>query len=149
MTVEGAMLRGRVTHGDGRGRQFGFPTANVELDPDALASLQPGVYAALVRWDGQPACGAVVNVGTRPTFAGSALLMEVHVLEFAGDLYGRQVKVELLRCLRPEQRFPSVAALVAQIRSDAAQARGCVQAHLDTLEPNIHAEGGQASGTHR
>jgi len=113
-------LLGRVVPGDGRGRSIGFPTANLE----PLHDVRPprGVYLALVPL----ACAvhrALVNVGVRPTFDGPPReVIEVHILGFSGDLYGRTLKVRFLRKLRDERRFPSVPALVAQIERDRADA---------------------------
>jgi riboflavin kinase/FMN adenylyltransferase len=114
-------LAGTVVTGDQRGRQLGFPTANVA----APAQVQPaaGVYAGwLQRSDGQH-LRAVVNAGTRPTFAGTRWQVEAHVLDFAGDLYGESVRLLLGHYLRPEQRFDGLPALLAQIDRDAQAAR--------------------------
>ncbi|MEW6754808.1 MAG: riboflavin kinase [Candidatus Latescibacterota bacterium] len=148
MSAGTAVLRGRVGRGDGRGRQLGFPTANLQLDRTVVEALRPGVWAALARWDGPAPRGAVVNAGTRPTFAGGVPVVEVHVLDFAGDLYGCQVEVELLGWIRPEQRFPSVSALVAQIRLDVEVARRLIQEHarVSTVAGHQQTEGGKPSG---
>ena len=121
-------VRGRVASGDRRGRTLGFPTAN--LDPENEVLPGAGVYAGRLRLldDGQPARGAVfaavTNVGTRPTFReGGVVLAEAHLLDFAGDLYGRRVELSFLSCLRPERRFAGVDALQAQIRADVEEAR--------------------------
>jgi riboflavin kinase/FMN adenylyltransferase len=118
---------GTVIPGDARGRTLGFPTANVWPEPGgkagATALLPPdGVYAVRVRVDGADLPG-VMNLGTRPTFDGEARRAEVHLLDFAGDLYGQRVEVTPVAFLRPEQRFASVDALVAQVRADVAEAR--------------------------
>jgi 3,4-dihydroxy-2-butanone 4-phosphate synthase len=118
-----AVITGVVVHGDRRGRELGFPTANLRLA--AVETLPAhGVYAA--RALGRP---AAVSIGVRPTF-GSATdpLVEVHVLDFAGDLYGRELTVELVDYLRPERRFGSVAALQAQIAADVERVRELVAA---------------------
>ncbi|MBI5243382.1 MAG: bifunctional riboflavin kinase/FMN adenylyltransferase [Elusimicrobia bacterium] len=138
--VSGTVLRGR-----GLGAELGVPTANLDIDPKLL--LPRGVFAVRVR--GGPfrtPRAAVCNVGTRPTIdacgriepstrrrfdtsrttpfgcSGRSLSMEVHIPGHAGELYGRRLKVEFLRFLRPEKRFPSVKALLRQIRSDIAAA---------------------------
>ena len=117
-------IDGRVRSGDGRGRTIGFPTANLELLGEAVPG--GGVYAAWVR---VPPGGtsspkpAVVNVGYRPTFGGGDLLVEVHLLDFSGDLYGQTLRVEFVDKLRDEQAFPGVEALKAQIALDVAEAR--------------------------
>lgn len=109
-------LRGEVVRGDRRGRQLGFPTANVAVE----TPLQParGVYA--VRLDGR---AAVANLGVRPTFEGGATVLEVHVLDVDEDLYGTQVAVDLVARIRDERAFTGADALAAQIRVDVADAR--------------------------
>jgi riboflavin kinase/FMN adenylyltransferase len=111
-------VRGTVLRGHARGRQIGFPTANLALAPD-VARLEPGVYAG--RALGLP---AAVNVGVRPTFEVDAPAnIEVHIIGFHGDLYGRELTVDLTARIREERRFPSVDALVEQLRRDVAAAR--------------------------
>jgi riboflavin kinase / FMN adenylyltransferase len=111
-------LRGEVVHGDSRGRELGFPTANIVPD-DALVCPGHGVYVA--RADGD--C-ASVSVGVRPTFGtGRALLVEVYVLDRDVDLYGRKLKVEFLERLRGERRFDSVGALIEQMHRDVQRTR--------------------------
>jgi riboflavin kinase / FMN adenylyltransferase len=111
-------LRGRVVEGDRRGRNLGFPTANLVPD-ERLVYPGHGVYAGLA--DGRP---AAVNVGVRPTFAtGRGVLIEAYVLDFDGDLYGRDLRLEFVDRLRGERRFGSVDALVEQMRRDVEQAR--------------------------
>lgn len=112
---------GEIIHGDARGRTIGFPTANVAL-PDTL--LPPfGVYAVRAELDGRWLDG-VANLGVRPTVdkAGRTSL-EVHLLDFAGDVYGQTLRVGFVERLRGEQRFGSLDALVAQIGVDVAAAR--------------------------
>lgn len=110
-------FRGRVVHGFARGRELGFPTANIDL-PDDM-ELPYGVYAGRV--DGHP---AAISVGVRPTFDDSDQpLLEAHLLDFTGDLYDHEVLVELLSYRREEQRFAEVGALVAQIRQDVEDVR--------------------------
>lgn len=114
-------LGGLVVSGDRRGRQLGYPTAN--LAPDA-GKIIPGhgIYAAIARCEGtvRP---AAVSIGVRPQFAGEGELVEAYLLDFAGDLYGRRLKLDFLVKLRDEQRFESVAALVDQMGRDVAQVR--------------------------
>ncbi len=115
-------IDGRVEQGDRRGRTIGFPTANIEL----ADYLRPagGVYAvraAIGR--GSDWHNGVANLGMRPTFGGSDLRLEVHLFDFAGDLYGRHLRVALVDYIRPEQKFPGLEALKAQIAADAARAR--------------------------
>jgi len=114
-------LSGRVAHGDKRGRQIGFPTANLRLGPRPLAVR--GVYAVEVfGLDHEPVYG-VANVGKRPTVNGTQNRLEVHLFDVDADLYGRHLHVDLLARIRDEQRFESLDALKAQIARDAQQAR--------------------------
>lgn len=120
--------RGRVVHGDARGRQIGFPTANLTMpEPPPLR----GVFAVTVPIDGQLRHG-IANVGRRPTFGTGRTLLEVHLLDFAGDLYGRTLTVSFLKKLRDECVFASVDALIAQIRCDREAARNYFAAHEGT-----------------
>ncbi|MBL9076358.1 MAG: riboflavin biosynthesis protein RibF [Planctomycetes bacterium] len=112
---------GTVVRGDGRGRALGFATANIV--PEAAVLPPPGVYAAEAIVDGR-AFAAAANLGTRPTFGGGdRVLLEVHLLEFQGDLYGRELELTFRRRLRPEQRFPDADALRQQIARDVAAVR--------------------------
>jgi len=122
-------IRGRVLKGKGRGRQLGFPTAN--LRPDRELILAPGVYAARAVLEegqagqGEPARvekGAVVNVGVRPTFQEGEYWVEAYLIDFAGDLYEKTLAVAFLERLRPEQRFASVEALKRQVGRDIESA---------------------------
>jgi riboflavin kinase/FMN adenylyltransferase len=115
-------LDGVVVEGVGRGRRLGIPTAN--LDPVNEVLPGGGVYAAVCRIEGHGAgVDAVVNMGRRPTFGGGAALLEAHLLDFSGDLYGRTLRLEFEARLRDEHRFPSAEALRAQIGKDIAVAR--------------------------
>lgn len=112
-------VRGRVLRGKGRGRQLGFPTAN--LKPQRELIVPPGVYAARAAWQGGRA-GAVVNVGIRPTFGEGEYWVEAYLLDFTGDLYDSLLALEFEERIRPEQKFPDVAALRAQVARDVATA---------------------------
>ncbi len=114
-------LRGTVVRGEGRGRQIGFPTANVETDPRLLVPAR-GVYAVWATVAGARRPG-VVNVGVRPTFGEDREVVEVHVLDFDGDIYGAGVTLEFVARLREERRFAGVEELVAQIEQDVAAGR--------------------------
>lgn len=116
--------RGKVVTGDQRGRTLGFPTANVEV-PNVTCLPADGVYAGwYVRPDGtRQACA--INLGRRPTFyehADSSLL-EAHLLDFHGDLYGEQAKVQFTHFLRSERKFEGIDALISQLRADIDHAR--------------------------
>lgn len=119
-------LEGIVVSGDRRGRELGFPTANLRFDySPAMPAL--GIYAGRVTEAGEGVAAghpALISIGTRPTFhAGSVVLAEVHLLDFDGDLYGVLLGVELVARLRDEQRFADADALVAQMKRDAAAGR--------------------------
>jgi len=112
------MVEGEVVGGDQRGRELGFPTANLVPD-DRLAIPGHGVYAAFA--NGVP---AAVNVGVRPTFeSGRGVLIETYLIDFDGDLYGTELRVAFVERLRGERRFASVEELIAQMRIDVEDAR--------------------------
>ena len=115
-------IEGTVIEGDRRGRELGFPTAN--LDTDGLVLPPNGVYAAHVRL-GQEAHRAVLNIGLRPTLAKPepTLQVEAHLLDFDGELYGQVMEIEFVEQLRDEQRFDSTDELAAQISRDIEHAR--------------------------
>ena len=114
-----------VIPGDRRGRDLGFPTANLRLEPDCR--LRHGVYAVrLQRADGTIHDG-VASYGRRPTFDNGAPILEVFVLDFAGDLYGERVAVSFLDWLRPELRFDSMDELVTAMNGDVAAARAVLR----------------------
>ncbi|MGY6502093.1 MAG: bifunctional riboflavin kinase/FAD synthetase [Acidimicrobiales bacterium] len=117
-------LRGAVVQGDQRGRQLGFPTANVPV-PTAMAIPADAVYAGwYVRPDGTRH-QAAINLGRRPTFYEHAdtSLLEAHLLDFDGDLYGEPARIEFVELLRSELRFESIDALVTQLNADVVHAR--------------------------
>lgn len=117
--------------GDQRGRLLGFPTAN--LYPDDRAERPRGVYSALARTSDGPWWPAAVNVGTRPTFTNgdTKVSIEVHLIGFEGDLYGRMLTVHFVDHLREEVKFDSIDALIAQLHRDIAVAGASAQAALD------------------
>jgi riboflavin kinase/FMN adenylyltransferase len=114
-------LRGRVVTGDRRGRTLGFPTANLHVRRGLLLPAD-GVYAVTVESEGRHHAG-VMNIGIRPTFAGRRRTIEVHLLDFAGDLYRRWLVVRLIERLRGEAAFAGPEALRAAIAADVARAR--------------------------
>jgi riboflavin kinase/FMN adenylyltransferase len=115
-------MRGAVIRGDGRGRQLGFPTANLRIPhPDKLVPSQ-GVYAARAQLRGRTVNGAL-HLGPRPTFPGAAPAIELHLFDFDDDLYGEEIGVLFCARLRDIQRFDSVAALVGAIEADCTAAR--------------------------
>ena len=123
------VLIGDVKQGDARGRQIGFPTANLELE--VFKQLPRfGVYAGFAHFEGERRL-AVVNIGMRPTFSGQKPSVEVHIPGWSGDLYGKRLEMKLNLNLREEKRFQSVSELVEQITCDVQRARS-------VLEPNAH-----------
>ena len=115
-------LTGRVIYGSQLGRRLGYPTANLRLHRK-VAPLG-GVFAVTVRGvDGEAPLAAVASLGTRPTVGGGETLLEVHLFDFDGDLYGRRLAVDFFAKLRDEEKFPSLEALVEQMHADAARAR--------------------------
>jgi riboflavin kinase/FMN adenylyltransferase len=116
-------LEGRVVEGDARGRELGMRTANVVPEP-ALIVPGNGIYAGIAR--DHP---AAISVGVRPTFdAGGDVLVEAHLLDFEGDLYGEMLRLTFLERLRDEERFDSAEALVEQMEKDVARTREVVSA---------------------
>jgi riboflavin kinase / FMN adenylyltransferase len=116
--------RGHVVQGDQRGRLLGFPTANVEV-PNAICIPADGVYAGwYIRPDGsRHACA--INLGRRPTFYEHAdhSLLEAHLIDFSGDLYHEDARVEFTHFLRSERKFDGIDALIAQLKQDIDHAR--------------------------
>ena len=112
---------GRVIHGDQRGRTIGFPTANLAI-PDKRAMLPNGAYGVYVIIDGEQFKG-IANVGNNPTFAGCNRRLEVHVLDFTGNLYNKPVTVQFVKKLRDEKKFSGIEALVKQLHADEEKAR--------------------------
>lgn len=113
--------RGVVVTGEGRGRQLGFPTANLRLDPGRVLPAR-GVYA-VVATKGTDVMQGVANVGIRPTFDGKELAVEAHILDYDGDILGEPLQLDFIERLRPERRFKSEASLRAAILEDIVTAR--------------------------
>lgn len=113
-------LAGTVVKGFRRGGDIGFPTANLQPDKELIPP--EGVYAVWVELDGEKHRG-VTNIGFNPTFANENLSVEIHLLDFRGDLYGKKMKVLFVRKLRDERKFQSIEGLVAQIKADIDRAR--------------------------
>jgi len=115
-------VRGVVQHGDKRGREIGFRTANLALG----SYLRPryGIYAVSAELaEGGPRVLGAASLGTRPTFEPPVELLETHLFDFSGDLYGREIEVALHHFLRPEAKFDSIEALQAQMAQDCTRAR--------------------------
>lgn len=119
-------LTGKVVSGARRGQRLGFPTANLAAD-EKLVIPADGIYAVRVQW-GTTNHQGVVNIGVRPTFEDQRKrVVEAHVLDFTGDLYEQSLGIHFIRRLRPEQRFESADALIAQMKEDVAQTRRLFQ----------------------
>jgi riboflavin kinase/FMN adenylyltransferase len=117
-------VRGVVVNGDKRGRSIGFPTANVEV-PNAMCLPADGVYAGKFKCDDGSMHACAINLGRRPTFFEHAdhSLLEAHLLDFAGDLYGQKVSVTFEHFLRSERKFDGLEAIKTQLQLDVAAAR--------------------------
>ncbi|MEC9458764.1 MAG: bifunctional riboflavin kinase/FAD synthetase [Pseudomonadota bacterium] len=113
------LIKGKVIEGDKRGREIGFPTAN--LNADEIIQLKFGVYAVEVIFDGKSYKG-VSNYGIRPTFDGENILLETHLLDFSGDLYGKDIIVSFVKFLREEKKFEGINSLKDQIKKDSEEA---------------------------
>ncbi|MFO1147650.1 MAG: bifunctional riboflavin kinase/FAD synthetase [Alsobacter sp.] len=118
------IVRSVVQHGEKRGRELGFPTANLRLEADC--ELEHGIYAVRIAIDGA-VHGGVASFGRRPTFDNGAPLLEVYLFDFSGDLYGRRADVEFVSWIRGEEKFSSVQALVERMRVDEALARAAIE----------------------
>lgn len=114
-------MRGRVVAGERLGRNLGFPTANLPLE--RRRAPVAGIFAVRVHGVASRPLPGVASLGTRPTVGGVTALLEVHLFDFSGDLYGCELEVEFAAKLREEARFASLEALTAQMRCDAADAR--------------------------
>jgi riboflavin kinase/FMN adenylyltransferase len=119
-------MRARVMRGRGLGRDLGFPTANLALE--RRRAPVAGIFAVRVGGAGSAALPGVASLGTRPTVDGTQALLEAHVFDFNGDLYGREIEVEFVAKLRDEERFATLDALTTQMHRDAAEARRILSA---------------------
>jgi riboflavin kinase / FMN adenylyltransferase len=125
-------VTGEVIHGDKRGRELGFPTANLRLD--ASCGLRHGIYAVRAKVGGRRHDG-VASFGRRPMFDTGAVLLEVFLFDFSGDLYGRDIDVAFIAWLREEASFPAVADLVRQMQEDARGAELALAQAGDAFPP--------------
>ena len=118
-------IEGAVQHGDKLGRTIGYPTANLDMGP----YLRPayGIYAVRGRLDDGQVLDGAANLGVRPTFDPPKELLEPYFFDFAGDLYGRMLEVELVDYLRPEAKFDTLDALTAQMERDCARVRALLR----------------------
>jgi riboflavin kinase/FMN adenylyltransferase len=121
-------LQGKVTTGAGRGVGLGFPTANLAVD--AKKALPPeGVYVTRAYLDGQP-YQSVTNIGRRLTFGENQLIIEVLLMDYQGNLYGRELKIDIIERLRDEKRFDTVDELKKQIAIDVEQGKAILSAQV-------------------
>ena len=121
-------IRGAVVHGDKRGRELGWPTANVELGKYQRPAF--GIYAVRIRLDDGSEHDGVANIGVRPMFEPPRELLETVLFDFAGDLYGRTIEVALQDYIRPEMKFDGLEALKTRMNEDAAEARRLLSSSL-------------------
>lgn len=126
-------ISGRVRRGRALGRSLGFPTVNLRPPlPPALT----GILAARVSGAGLDAHPGVASIGRRPTVGGSDWLLEVHLFDYEGDLYGKHLEVEFVQFIRSEERFDDLAAMTRQMEDDALQARRVLQVEPDDQSPS-------------
>jgi riboflavin kinase/FMN adenylyltransferase len=125
-------VSGEVIHGDKRGRELGFPTANLALDP--ACGLRRGIYAVRAAVDGRRYDG-VASFGRRPTFDNGAVLLEIFLFDFTGDLYGKTIDVAFIEWIRDEKAFASVDDLVRQMKEDSRLAREILARAADLFPP--------------
>ncbi len=111
-----------MIRGDRRGRELGYPTANL-LTPTHAAIPAEGVYAAWISWHGQEPLMSAVSIGTNPTFSGTERRVEAYVLDFDDDLYGERVALDFVARLREQRTYMGVEPLIAQIAEDVEQTR--------------------------
>lgn len=128
-------LTGTVVEGDGRGRKIGFPTANLRVDHPRKVIPAAGVYAVRVAVldssssDGRNVYDGMMNIGTRPTFSESGFAVEVHLLDFDGHLYGRDLRIEFVERMRDERKFESIDALIEQLSRDRSRCKDLLAAN--------------------
>jgi riboflavin kinase/FMN adenylyltransferase len=125
-------VSGEVIHGDKRGRELGFPTANLKLD--AACGLRHGIYAVRVA-AGERRYSGVASFGRRPMFDTGAVLLEVFLFDFAGDLYGQNIDIAFIDWIREERMFDSAGALIAQMQDDSRLAREALARSGDKFPP--------------
>lgn len=124
-------ITGTVVHGHGRGGPLGFPTANLQMPEETLAP-RDGIYACWIEIDGSRHMAAA-SIGERPTFPGAGRSIEAFVMDFDGDLYGKELRLELVRRLRDEEKFDSIEQLRLQVDKDVAATRRLLQSSAAAL----------------
>ncbi len=125
-------ITGQVIHGDRRGRELGYPTANLEVEPDC--GLKHGIYAVRVGVEGRRFDG-VASFGRRPMFDSGVVLLEVHLFDFSGDLYDKTLDVAFIAWIRPELRFETISELVRRMDEDSRLARVALARTKDLFPP--------------
>lgn len=120
-------IKGKVVEGEKRGREIGFPTVNLDSTWELLPKI--GVYATYLHIDDR-LHQSITNIGYRPTFGDDRLLIESHIFDFDGDLYGKELKLNFVKRLRDEKRFDSVDSLVTQIEVDVSEVKKILIHHL-------------------
>ena len=117
-------IRGKVIHGEKKGREFGYPTANIEPDEQWKLIPKEGVYLVSVQVEGDPkAYHGMLSIGRKPTLGEFDLVSEVHILDFDGDIYGNGIEVGFLEYLRPQTKFRSIKELIAAMKADEENCR--------------------------
>ena len=118
------IIRGTIVHGKHLGHRLGFPTVNLKSERGLPGDVRGGVYAARIEIEGDPRrYGCMVNIGRHPTAPEGPPTVEAHIFDFDRDVYGREAALETVAFLRPETRFPSLEALIAQLEKDEGAAR--------------------------
>jgi riboflavin kinase/FMN adenylyltransferase len=125
-------VTGAVIHGDKRGRELGFPTANIRLD--SACALRHGIYAVRINVDGRH-YDAVANFGRRPMFDTGVVLLEVYLFDFSGDLYGRTLDVAVIAWVRPEFKFATIEELTHRMAEDCRIAQMALKRAGDAFPP--------------
>jgi riboflavin kinase/FMN adenylyltransferase len=121
LPVQNYYIRGRVVHGNHLGSSLGFPTANIQTLADQPKMIPNGVYLVSVMLQERKFFG-LCNIGLRPTIGGKHLVIEVNILDFSEDIYGKEISVSVLRIIRKEKKFQNLDQLVNQIRLDKIEA---------------------------
>lgn len=126
------LLNGTVVHGDKRGKSLGFPTANIQPENPSKIIPKIGVYATWVRIEGSYYRG-MMNIGERPTFAGANYTIEVHILDFNADIYGKEIQIQFVERIRDEMEFSGKKELIEQLHRDKEKTMNL----LEKKKPNI------------
>lgn len=126
------ILNGTVVHGDKRGKKIGYPTANIKPQNEKKVLPKKGVYAVWVRYE-ETCYKGMMNIGERPTFDGNSITLEVHILDFSNDIYGKDVQLQFVKRIRDEKQFSGLEELKNQLKMDERT----VQSVLENSSPNI------------